>query len=516
MAEWLAKLDPSPSEARQIAARAQHIRRWMVPREDYPAGREGYLRWRTFLYRFHSDQVEAILREVGYDGETIALVRKMVGKQGMKRDLDVQLLEDVACLVFLEYYFPEFAKKNDEQKLVDIVRKTWKKMSEVGHNAALTLHLPDELAGVVGKALELAEEKSDAEKAAVCADLNGQEKSQAKRQHESTRSVTKMDRPSLTRYAWLSIAAAIITIALKTWAWRITGSVGLLSDAMESMVNLVAAIMALAMLTLAAQPPDDQHHFGHGKAEYFSSGLEGALILVAALGIGMAAYERLLHPLPLQSLDLGLVISTIAALVNLDVALVLLRVGRSQGSITLEADGKHLMTDVWTSVGVLLALGGVWVTGWQQLDPIIGFVVAINIIWSGFTLMSRSAAGLLDSTLPEEENARIDDILDHYRREGIEFHDLRTRQSGADRFMTVHVLVPGVMTVKSGHDLMDRIENDIRQAIGEISVVTHLEPLEDPASFNHGETGYNHHPGRESLSPAPVSRRNGLSRAKRR
>ncbi len=330
-------------------------------------------------------------------------------------------------------------------------------------------------------------------------------------QNESIKPAVKTNRASLTRFAWLSIAAAVITIALKTWAWRMTGSVGLLSDAMESVVNLVAAIMALAMLSLAAQPPDDQHHYGHGKAEYFSSGLEGSLILVAAIGISIAAYERLLNPQPLESLGLGLGVSTLASLINWGVALILLKAGRQHNSITLEADAKHLMTDVWTSGGVLLALGAVSVTGWQQLDPIIGFAVAINIIWSGFTLMRRSTAGLLDCTLPEEENAEIDDILDHYRRQGVQFHDLRTRQAGADRFMTVHVLVAGDMTVKAGHDLLDRIEHDIRQSIGEIIVTTHLEPLDDPASFIHGENGGEPHPGRESLMPVTTRRNSGDS-----
>ena len=287
---------------------------------------------------------------------------------------------------------------------------------------------------------------------------------------------------------------------MKTWAWWLTGSVGLLSDAVESVVNLVAAFMALGMLTLAAQPPDDKHHYGHGKAEYFSSGLEGTLILVAAFGIGMAAYDRLLHPQALQSLSLGLGISVLPALVNFVVAMVLLRAGRRHRSITLEADAKHLLTDVWTSAGVLLALGAVALTGWQRLDPIIAFGVALNIVWSGVVLMRRSTAGLLDVTLPEDENGHIDDILDRYRRQGYEFHDLRTRQSGADRFMTVHVLVPGDMTVKQGHDLLERIEADIRQTVGEIQVVSHLEPLDDPASFIHGETDAVAHPGRESLS----------------
>lgn len=349
------------------------------------------------------------------------------------------------------------------------------------------------------------------EKGIVRGVIAWQKKSQAKRQDASVKIPEKINRSSLTRYAWLSIAAAIVTISLKTWAWWLTGSVGLLSDAMESIVNLVAAIMALAMLTLAAQPPDDQHHYGHGKAEYFSSGLEGALILIAAIGIGIAAYDRLLHPQALQSLGLGLGISTVAALINGAVAMVLLKAGRKYGSITLEADAKHLLTDVWTSGGVLLALAAVTVTGWQQLDPIIGFGVALNIIWSGFMLVSRSTDGLLDCTLPEEENARIDDILDNYRQQGIDFHDLRTRQAGSGRFMTVHVLVPGNLTVKAGHDLLDRIEHDIRLAVGDIVVNTHLEPLEDPASFIHGENGDEPHPGRESLTAATPVRKNRLA-----
>jgi len=344
------------------------------------------------------------------------------------------------------------------------------------------------------------------EKGVVRLVLAWRKKSQARRRQEAALPTARIDRAKLTRYAWLSIAAAVATIGLKTLAWWLTGSVGLLSDAMESLVNLVAAIMALGMLTLAARPPDDEHHYGHGKAEYFSSGLEGTLILVAALGIGAAAYGRLLHPQPLESLGLGLGISVLAALINFAVAMVLLKVGRRHGSIVLEADAKHLLTDVWTSAGVLLALGAVALTGWQRLDPIIAFGVALNIVWSGFMLMRRSTAGLLDATLPSEENVRIDDILDGYRCQGYEFHDLRTRQAGADRFMTVHVLVPGGMTVKAGHDLLDRIEADIRAGIGDISVVTHLEPLEDPASFTHGESDHAPHPGRESLSPAPPPR----------
>ncbi|MFM8332497.1 MAG: HAD-IC family P-type ATPase, partial [Candidatus Methylumidiphilus sp.] len=305
-------------------------------------------------------------------------------------------------------------------------------------------------------------------------------------------------RTALTRYAWLSIAAALLTIGLKAWAWWLTGSVGLLSDAMESVVNLVAAVMALAMLTLAARPPDADHHFGHGKAEYFSSGLEGALILVAAAGIIWAAWERLLYPAPLESLGFGLGVSVFASAINLGVAIVLLRVGRRHASITLEADARHLMTDVWTSIGVVLGLALVTVTGWQILDPLVAIAVALNIVWSGVGLMRRSADGLLDATLPEEENRRINDILDRHRRQGYEFHELRTRQAGAGRFMTVHVLVPGSMSVQAGHDLVERIEAEIRAAVGEIVVVTHLEPLEDQASFTHGGAAA----GRDSLKSA--------------
>lgn len=312
---------------------------------------------------------------------------------------------------------------------------------------------------------------------------------------------------SLIGYAWISIAAAIATIALKTVAWRLTASVGLLSDALESLVNLVSAIMALAMLTVAATPPDDDHHFGHGKAEYFSSGLEGALILVAAVGIAVTAFDRLLHPQALEELSLGLAISTLASLVNFGVAWVLLKAGRQYGSIVLEADAKHLFTDVWTSVGVLLGLGAVALTGWRQLDSIIAFLVAINIVWSGVALLKRSVAGLLDATLPPEENARIDAVLDRYRKRGIEFHDIRTRQSGTDRFMTVHVLVPGKLTVKEGHDLVDRLEAEICRAIGEITVISHLEPLDDPASFSHGGSDAGLQSGRVSLSAAVDSRK---------
>jgi len=292
-------------------------------------------------------------------------------------------------------------------------------------------------------------------------------------------------RRHLTRFAWLSIIAAVVTIALKTAAYLLTGSVGLLSDAMEALVNLVAAIMALAMLIVSSRPPDGEYQFGLGKAEYFSSGLEGVLIIVAAAGISFASLERLQHPAALQSLDVGLVVSLVASLINLLVARQLRRVGELFNSITLVADARHLMADVWTSAGVLLGLVAVSVTGWQQLDPIIGLVMALHIFTTGIMLLRHSIAGLLDTTLPPEENAEIQRVLESYKPHGVQFHDLRTRRSGAHRFMTVHVLVPGGWSVQYGHDLLEQIERDIRDRLADIHVVTHLEPIEDQASFAH-------------------------------
>jgi cation diffusion facilitator family transporter len=292
-----------------------------------------------------------------------------------------------------------------------------------------------------------------------------------------------MQHVPLTRYAWLSIAAAVLTIALKTAAYFITGSVGLLSDALESVVNLVAAMMALAMLTIAARPPDQEHAYGHDKAEYFSSGVEGALILVAAVSIIAAALPRLFAPQPIEQVGLGLGVSVVASLVNLGVALVLRQAGRRYRSITLEADAAHLMTDVWTSVGVVIAIGAVAVTGWERLDPIVALAVAANIIWSGFGLMRRSVLGLMDTALPREQQEAVHEIQQRYIQEGIKFHALRSRQSGARSFVSMHVLVPGAWTVQRGHELLERIEADVRQAIPNVTVFTHLEPLDDPASW---------------------------------
>ena len=292
-----------------------------------------------------------------------------------------------------------------------------------------------------------------------------------------------MQAPSLTRYAWLSIAAAIATILLKGMAWRMTGSVGLLSDAIESFVNLAGAIMALWMLTLAALPADDDHAHGHGKAEYFSSAFEGFLILLAAVSIGYTAIERLMNPQPLEAVAAGLLVSVVASVINFATARTLMRVGRTHNSITLEADAHHLMTDVWTSVGVIVGVGLVWLTGWLWLDPAIALLVAANIIWTGWQLMQRSAAGLMDVSLPAEQLAHVDTLLTGYREQGLEFHALRTRQAGSRVFVTLHVLVPGNWTVQHGHDWSERIEADIRNALPHAHVTTHLEPIEDPVSM---------------------------------
>ena len=288
----------------------------------------------------------------------------------------------------------------------------------------------------------------------------------------------------LTRYAWLSIGAAVITIALKTIAYYLTGSVGLLSDALESIVNLVGALMALAMLTIAARPADEDHTYGHSKAEYFSSGVEGTLILIAAVSIIIAAIPRLITPRPLEQVGLGLGVSVAASLVNLIVALVLLQASKRHNSITLEANARHLMTDVWTSAGVLAGVGAVALTGWERLDPIVAFLVAANIIWSGVRIVRISALGLMDTALSNEELKKLQKVLEQYTHNGIEYHALRTRQSGSRQFVSFHVLVPGKWTVQRGHRLLENIEADIRHAIPNVTVFTHLESLNDPASWD--------------------------------
>ncbi len=292
-------------------------------------------------------------------------------------------------------------------------------------------------------------------------------------------------RASLTRFAWLSIGAAAATIMLKTGAYTLTGSVGLLSDAIEALVNLAGAVMALFMLIVAARPADDDHVYGHSKAEYFASVTEGILILAAAIGIIGTAVQRLLHPQAIEQLGLGLIVSIAASVINFVVSRILLKAGKERASISLEADAQHLMTDVWTSVGVIGGVAVAGFTGWQLLDPIVAIVVALNIIWTGFQLVRRSVSGLMDEVLPAQEQQLIETVLVKYREQGVSFHALRTRQAAARRFMSVHVLVPGAWTVHDAHHVVENFENDVRAALGGvITVFTHLEPVEDELSMD--------------------------------
>ena len=288
---------------------------------------------------------------------------------------------------------------------------------------------------------------------------------------------------NLERFAWLSIAAAVATIALKTLAWWLTGSVGLLSDALESIVNLAAALLALTMLRLAASPPSEEHPYGFSKAEYFAAGIEGALIVLAAAGILAAAIPRLMHPEPLEAPILGLGVSAAASLINLGTAIVLLRVGKRHQSITLEADGRHLMTDVWTSAGVIVGVALVFVTGWLRLDPLVALAVALHIIWTGVGLVRRSAAGLLDAAIPQEDRDAIQKVFDEYEKQGVTFHAFRTRRAAARRFVSFHLLVPDRWSVSRAHRLSEEIEARIRIAVPNAAVFTHIEPISDPASY---------------------------------
>jgi cation diffusion facilitator family transporter len=293
------------------------------------------------------------------------------------------------------------------------------------------------------------------------------------------------DRSSLTRFAWLSIAAALATITLKTSAYLLTGSVGLLSDALESLVNLTGALVALGMLTIAARPADESHVYGHSKAEYFSSITEGLLILAAAGGIISAAVSRLLQPRALEQLGLGLFVSVVASAINFSVARILLREGRNRRSITLEADGHHLMTDVWTSAGVIGGVAIAGFTGWALLDPIVAIIVALNIIWTGIQLVRRSVSGLMDAALPDEEQKLIDKVMEKYQKQGVTFHALRTRQAAARRFVSVHMLVPGEWTVHDAHHVAEDFESDVRETLGSVvTVFTHIEPVEDELSMD--------------------------------
>lgn len=291
------------------------------------------------------------------------------------------------------------------------------------------------------------------------------------------------DNGRLVRLIHLSIAAALATIALKTAAWLLTGSVGLLSDAAESGVNLVAALFALMVLHWAARPADAEHAYGHEKAEYLAAGAEGAMIILAAGVIGYAAITRLLDPRELDDIGLGLAVSVFASVINLAVARLLIAEGKRSRSLVLEADGRHLMTDVWTSVGVVVGVAAVAVTGWERLDPIVALLVAANIVVTGVMLIRGFTGGLLDRALPPEERRAVEDVLEGFGADGVRFHALRTRRAGRRAFVSVHVLVPGEWTVQRGHNLAERIEADIRAVLHRSTVFTHLEPIEDASSF---------------------------------
>ena len=290
-------------------------------------------------------------------------------------------------------------------------------------------------------------------------------------------------RDRLTRYAWLSVLTAIVIILLKVGAYWLTGSIGFLSDALESGANIIAAVITLVALTVAARPPDREHAFGHSKAEYLSSGAEGTLILVAAVVIAVQAVQRLFDPQPLAQVGLGVAVSAVAAAINFGVARVLLRAGTRHRSAALTADADHLLTDVWTSLGVIVAVALVGLTGWLWLDPIIGLLVALQIILTGLKLMRLSINGLLDASLPLDEVARVTGILDGYSPRGIGYHALRTRQAGAQRFVSFHLLVPGSWSVQQGHELLEEIERDIRHQLEPVNVLGHIEPSEDPVSL---------------------------------
>ena len=290
-------------------------------------------------------------------------------------------------------------------------------------------------------------------------------------------------RKRLIRIISVAIVVSLVTISMKTGAWLVTGSVGLLSDAIESVVNLIAALVGLVVILWSTRPPDEDHAYGHEKADYVSAGFEGALILLAAFTIAYAAIERLINPAGLTEVGIGLAISLAATLIKLGAATLLMRTGRQEQSLTLEADGRHLMTDVWTTIGVVVGVALVWLTGFERLDPVIALVVAANIVRTGSSLVRDSMSGLMDKALPEDDLAAVQSVLHRYSKETVEFHALRTRKSGRRSFISVHVLVPGEWTVKAGHDFAEKVEEDLRKAVGQATIFTHLEPVEDPLSF---------------------------------
>ncbi|HTP96502.1 MAG TPA: cation diffusion facilitator family transporter [Burkholderiales bacterium] len=281
------------------------------------------------------------------------------------------------------------------------------------------------------------------------------------------------------RMALLSIATSVATLGLKFGAWLLTGSVGLLSDALEAFVNLAAGLIAFGALTVAEQPADDRHSYGHDKAEYFSSGVEGVLILVAAASIVYTAADRFLHPAALENLGPGLLVGLLAAAMNFTTSRIMAKVGREHDSITIEADARHLMTDVWTSAGVLGGLAVVmFVPQWHMLDPLIALAVGVHIVFTGVELLRRTIDGLMDTALPPDEIAQTGRLIEAELPAGASFHDLRTRKAGPRRFIEFHLLVPGRTSVHDSHALCDRIERAIEVRLSRTSVTIHVEPAE--------------------------------------
>jgi cation diffusion facilitator family transporter len=288
---------------------------------------------------------------------------------------------------------------------------------------------------------------------------------------------------NLMKFAWMSIVVSVVVFGMKIAAWSATGSVGLLSDALESTVNIFAAVIALFALRTAMKPADAMHHFGRGKAEYFSASIEGFMILLAALIIVFTAVERIITPRPLEQIGWGLSISTIAAVINGGTALILLRAGKLHRSPVLVADGKHLLTDVWTSVGVIVGVGLVVVTGWNRLDGIVAMAVGLNIIVTGINLLRTSTAGLMDKALSDEDHLKIVEVLTRFENDEVKFHALQTREAGRQRFVSMHVLVPGAWSIQKGHDLSEELEAQIIAQLPDAIITTHVEPLEDERSW---------------------------------
>lgn len=301
---------------------------------------------------------------------------------------------------------------------------------------------------------------------------------------------SQLEKDSPARYAWYSVAASLLTLGMKFGAWAMTDSVGLLSDAGETVINLAAGLMALAALSIAVRPADNDHAYGHGKAEYFSSGVEGVLIIIAAVGIAWAAFDRFMHPRPLTSLGPGLLLAVGSSFVNFATARIMLKAAERFDSITLEADARHLLTDVWTSLGMVAGLGLILIfPEYTIIDPVIATIMAANIVWTGIQLVKRSVNGLMDDALPQEELEVIADAIHLHVGDDAIFHGLRTRKAGPNRFIDFHLLLPGDTSVKGSHDLCCDIEETIKKSLPRCQITIHVEPLEDGVSFDGRETG---------------------------